>query len=198
MRLLFPSVIHELKVDNFKSIKKELIEFVYDQHQRDSVGVDFSNVGGWQSQQVYGTYNNILLDTVTTTLISYFKKNVLDMSKEIRVDGLWININKKGDSNLPHDHPLSNMAGVFWIKSNPGSGNIIFESPHHFTGAAEMEMYTEDFQKKSNSYSTFWYTPQEGTMLLFPSALLHRVAPSESDGDRISVSFNLCFGKQKL
>ena len=77
MRLLFPSVIHELKVDNFKSIKKELIEFVYDQHQRDSVGVDFSNVGGWQSQQVYGTYNNILLDTVTTTLMSYFKKNII-------------------------------------------------------------------------------------------------------------------------
>ena len=191
MRLLFPSVIHELKVDNFKSIKKELIEFVYDQHQRDSVGVDFSNVGGWQSQQVYGTYNNILLDTVTTTLISYFKKNVLDMSKEIRVDGLWININKKGDSNLPHDHPLSNIAGVFWINSPIGCGALEFQSPHHFTGGAEMELYTDEFREKTNSYPTYWITPKEGTISLFPSSLVHRVRENETDVDRISASFNL-------
>ena len=193
MRLLFPSVIHELKVDNFKSIKKELIEFVYDQHQRDSVGVDFTNVGGWQSQQVYGTYNNILLDTVTTTLISYFKKNVLDMSQEIKVDNFWININKKGDHNIPHNHPGCHIAGVFWIRSPPGCGNLEMQSPHHFTSSAEMRMYTEEFQKKSNAYPVYEFPPIEGSILLFPASINHRVTPNQSDGDRISAAFNLTF-----
>ena len=193
MRTIFPTVIHEISVKNFKSIKKELIDFVYDQHQRDSVGVDFSNVGGWQSQQVYGTYNNILLDTVTTTLMSYFKKNVLDMSKEMRVNNLWININKKGDHNIPHNHPGCHIAGVFWIRSPPGCGNLEMQSPHHFTSAAEIERYTEEFQEKSGAYPFYMFPPTEGTILLFPASLIHRVDVCQSNEDRISAAFNLTF-----
>ena len=49
MKLLFPSVIHELKVKNFKSIKMDLINFVYEEREKDSKGLNFSNMGGWQS-----------------------------------------------------------------------------------------------------------------------------------------------------
>ena len=35
MKLLFPTVIHELKVKNFRSVKKELMDYVYDQYDRD-------------------------------------------------------------------------------------------------------------------------------------------------------------------
>ena len=197
MRLLFPTVIHEIQVKNFKSIKKELIDFVYEQQQRDSNGVIFSNVGGWQSQPVYYEQKNILSDIVSQSIGSYFENNVLKFSNpdQLRVDGLWININRRGDSNLPHDHPLSNVAGVFWIKSPPGCGTLEFQSPHHFTSAAEMEMYTDDFREKTNSYSTYWLTPQEGTIALFPSSLVHRVRENETDEDRISASFNLQFYK---
>ena len=191
MKLLFPTVIHELKVDNFGSIKKDLVNYVYEQKQRDSQGVSFSNVGGWQSGPSYSNFDNILLTTITETLIPYFSNNVLDMSKKIQYNGLWMNINRKGDYNTSHDHAMCHLAGVFWLKTPKNCGNIHFFSPHSFTHGSEMQRYTEDFQKKTNVYSSYWFSPVEGSILVFPACLIHRVDSNQSDEDRISASFNL-------
>ena len=191
MKLLFPTVVHEVTVKNFKSIKKDLVNYVYEQKQRDSQGVSFSNVGGWQSGPSYSNFDNILLTTITETLIPYFSNNVLDMSKKIQYNGLWMNINRKGDYNTSHDHAMCHLAGVFWLKTPKNCGNIHFFSPHSFTHGSEMQRYTEDFQKKTNVYSSYWFSPVEGSILGFPACLIHRVDSNQSDEDRISASFNL-------
>ena len=191
MKLLFPTVVHEVTVKNFKSIKKDLVNYVYEQKQRDSQGVSFSNVGGWQSGPSYSNFDNILLTTITETLIPYFSNNVLDMSKKIQYNGLWMNINRKGDYNTSHDHAMCHLAGVFWLKTPKNCGNIHFFSPHSFTHGSEMQRYTEDFQKKTNVYSSYWFSPVEGSILVFPACLIHRVDSNQSDEDRISASFNL-------
>ena len=191
MKLLFPTVVHEVSVKNFKSIKKDLVNYVYEQKQRDSQGVSFSNVGGWQSGPSYSNFDNILLTTITETLIPYFSNNVLDMSKKIQYNGLWMNINRKGDYNTSHDHAMCHLAGVFWLKTPKNCGNIHFFSPHSFTHGSEMQRYTEDFQKKTNVYSSYWFSPVEGSILVFPACLIHRVDSNQSDEDRISASFNL-------
>tara|TARA_B100000029_G_scaffold134743_1_gene129116 strand:+ start:70 stop:657 length:588 start_codon:yes stop_codon:yes gene_type:complete len=193
MRTIFPTVIHELKVENFKSLKNKLVQFVYEQQKKDLDGVNFSNVGGWQSQPNYNTYDNILLSTISETLMPYFKNNVLDMSKEIKYEGLWMNINKKGNHNATHDHPGCHIAGVFWINSPPGCGNLEMQSPNSFNMGTEMMMYTEEFQKKSSAYPVYMFPPTEGSILLFPACINHRVTFNESDGDRISSAFNLTF-----
>ena len=191
MRTIFPTVIHELKVENFKSLKNKLVQFVYEQQKKDLDGVNFSNVGGWQSQPNYNTYDNILLSTISETLMPYFKNNVLDMSKEIKYEGLWMNINKKGNHNATHDHPGCHIAGVFWINSPPGCGNLEMQSPNSFNMGTEMMMYTEEFQKKSSAYPVYMFPPTEGTILLFPASIMHKVESNQSDEDRISVAFNL-------
>ena len=193
MRTIFPTVIHELKVENFKSLKNKLVQFVYEQQKKDLDGVNFSNVGGWQSQPNYNTYDNILLSTISETLMPYFKNNVLDMSKEIKYEGLWMNINKKGNHNATHDHPGCHIAGVFWINSPPGCGNLEMQSPNSFNMGTEMMMYTEEFQKKSNAYPIYGFPPTEGSILLFPPCINHRVTVNESDGERVSSAFNLSF-----
>ena len=193
MKLLFPSVIHELKVKNFKSIKMDLINFVYEEREKDSKGLNFSNMGGWQSQPTYKDYNNILLSTVADTVRTYFNNNVLDMSKEIVFEGLWMNINKKGDYNATHDHPNCHMAGVFWINSPVGGGNFECQSPHSYTSGPEMMVYTSKFREKTNCYPDYWFTPIEGNILIFPAHLNHKVTPHTFDEDRISASFNLSF-----
>ena len=191
MKLLFPSVIHELKVKNFKSIKMDLINFVYEEREKDSKGLNFSNMGGWQSQPTYKDYNNILLSTVADTVRTYFNNNVLDMSKEIVFEGLWMNINKKGDYNATHDHPNCHMAGVFWINSPVGGGNFECQSPHSYTSGPEMMGYTSEFREKTNSYGSYGFSPTEGDIMLFPASLNHKVTPNQSDEDRISSSFNM-------
>ena len=191
MKILFTTVVHEVTVKNFKSIKKDQVNYVYEQKQRDSQGVSFSNVGGWQSGPSYSNFDNILLTTITETLIPYFSNNVLDMSKKIQYNGLWMNINRKGDYNTSHDHAMCHLAGVFWLKTPKNCGNIHFFSPHSFTHGSEMQRYTEDFQKKTNVYSSYWFSPVEGSILVFPACLIHRVDSNQSDEDRISASFNL-------
>ena len=193
MKLLFPTVIHELKVDNFRSIKKDLVKFVYEEREKDPQGLKFSNMGGWQSQPTYKDYDNILFSTVKNTLMTYFSQNVLDMSKEIVFEGLWMNINKKGDYNATHDHPNCHMAGAFWINSPKGCGNFECQSPHSYNYGQEISLYTSDFREKTNSYGSYGFLPIEGSIMLFPASLNHRVTPNQSDEDRISSSFNLTF-----
>ena len=193
MKLLFPTVIHELKVDNFKSIKNDLVNFVYGEREKDPEGLKFSNMGGWQSQPTYKDYDNILLSIVTKTIKSYFNNNVLDMSKEIVFEGLWMSINKKGDYNATHDHPNCHMAGAFWINSPEGCGNFECQSPHSYNYAQEVNVYASDFREKTNSYVSYGFLPIEGSIMLFPASLNHRVTPNQSDEDRISSSFNLTF-----
>ena len=196
MKLLFPTVIHELKVDNFRSIKKDLVKFVYDEREKDPQGLKFSNMGGWQSKptymyQSYKEYDNILFSTVSKTIKSYFSDNVMD--KEIIFEGLWMNINKKGDYNSTHDHPNCHMAGAFWINSPEGCGNFECQSPHSYNCGQEINVYTSDFREKTNSYGSYGFLPIEGSIMLFPASLNHRVTLNQSDEDRISSSFNLTF-----
>ena len=192
-RRIFPTIVHEVKVEGFESVKNNLVEYVYEQQKEDPDGVTFSNHGGWQSKASYNNHDNILLSTVSETLIKYFKNNVLDMSKEIKYEGMWMNINKKGDSNLTHNHPGCHLAGVLWINSSLGSGNLEMQNPHSFSMGTEMIMYTEEFQKKLSTYPVYMFPPIEGSILLFPASINHRVTFNRTDEDRISAAFNLTF-----
>ena len=125
--------------------------------------------------------------------MTYFSQNVLDMSKEIVFEGLWMNINKKGDYNATHDHPNFHMAGAFWINSPEGCGNFECQSPHSYNYGQEIGVFTSNFRDKTNSYGSYGFLPIEGSIMLFPASLNHRVTPNQSDQDRISSSFNLTF-----
>ena len=190
MRLLFPTVFHEISIKNFKSIKRELIDFVYDQRQRDSAGVECSNIGGWQSQDVYHQGDNIIRSTVLKTIQPYFKK-ILRNGGEVELANMWLNINKKGDYNSTHNHPRSHLSGVLWIKTPNHSGHFEMQSPHAFECGHEIGAYNDTFQEKTGSYDYYYLLPTEGNIVIFPSYLNHKVKPNESDEDRISVAFNL-------
>ena len=193
MKLLFPTVVHEIKVKKFKSLKKKLVQFAYEEREKDPKGLNFSNMGGWQSQPTYINFNNILLSIVSESLREYFNKNVLDMNKGINFEGLWLNINKRGDYNATHDHPNCHMAGVFWIHSPGECGLLELQNPHSFSMGTEMMMYTSEFRDKTNAYGSYSLPPLEGTISLFPASINHRVTVNESDGERVSSAFNLSF-----
>tara|TARA_B100000287_G_C20346675_1_gene668036 strand:- start:43 stop:660 length:618 start_codon:yes stop_codon:yes gene_type:complete len=201
MRLLFPTIIHEVKVNNFESIQDDLINFAYREREKDPKGVALSNRGGWQSQSNYNTDDNILLSTIRKTIESYFRNGVFNNKTQIVFDGLWININGKGHWNETHSHPNCNFAGVMWIKAGDitpthpngqtSSGDIEFVSPHHFTSSVELMGYEDEFCRNWNSWPAYWIPPEEGKILIFPASIMHKVHANEIDQDRISASFNL-------
>ncbi len=185
---IFPSSIHSLGIDNFDDYRDKLIEEIYQERDEDPIGRKISNHGGWQSNQItIQKDRSELLKEIITNSVSK-----LPISKGVYavVEG-WKNINGPGDFNVKHNHPRSNLSGVFWIKTPKHSGNIVFESPEIFDRYEELDSYTNEFKFNSNSYMTYYFTPKEGRILIFPSNLEHQVKENKSDEDRISYSFNI-------
>tara|TARA_B100000579_G_C22666146_1_gene773327 strand:- start:481 stop:975 length:495 start_codon:yes stop_codon:yes gene_type:complete len=116
---LFPTLIHKLKVDDFPSIKDQLIQFVYEEKELWSSGNYVSNIGGWQSKPHYNSYDNILFNIIKQTVKIF---DTLD------IVSLWMNINGKGHHNTLHNHPHCDYAGCFYIQTFDDCGDIYFES----------------------------------------------------------------------
>ena len=103
----------------------------------------------------------------------------------------WFNRNK--DYNRLHCHADSDLSGVLWIRvpENCDSGCIQFSSPHAYTEFKLIKILNQSTRDGFNYNDCFAFTPKEGTILLFPSHLMHEVRENQSREDRISVSFNL-------
>ena len=190
VRNIFPIPIHQFEINQFDDIKFKLIDYVYNLQKQDPVGVDISNRGGWQSPTLNLSKDDDLLRNFLIECLSDIP--FIEKQTSFQFDA-WININKKGGHNIRHIHPTSNLAGVLWIKCAEKCGEIVFTSPYEFTGYKELKLYSDKFKKENNAYLSYRINPKEGCMILFPSHLAHRVNENKSDGDRISISFNIRF-----
>ena len=164
---IFPTLIHKFTVDDYPSIKDQLIEFVYEEQRKDPTGRFISNIGGWQSDLIYDR-KNILFNTVQESVLKYFSTNrIFSDEIDIDIDSIWVNINKKGDHNEFHDHIFSDIAGVLYIKTPEDCGEIEFLSPKSFVQCGELEGYTEDICKAFNFYATYRWIVEESEIFLF-------------------------------
>ena len=191
--LIFPVPIHQIDVNGFKEIENEFIDYCYDMQKLYPIGESFSNKGGsWQSPPLNVTNKDDLIQNLLINCLSEF--TVLKKSTKLYISA-WIGINKPGSYNSKHVHPRSDLSGVLWIKTPENCGNIVFDSPVAFQTHQETESYTDEFLSKTNYNHNYYFNPIKGRMLIFPSHLEHSVDPSESDEDRISVSFNIRIGE---
>ena len=92
---------------------------------------------------------------------------------------MWASVHDSCMSHLAHTHPNTTVSGVYYVSVPPGSGDLIFEDPR---GA---------LPPFGNRHIV---KPRAGQVVLFPSWLVHAVAPScglAADNPRISLSFNV-------
>ena len=107
----------------------------------------------------------------------------IDPTLKLYINTLWLNVNKKGDYNIPHYHSASAFSGVLYIQCEHGS-NIEF---YHDT---LMEHYP--FWTNSQMFaSKFQLYPKVGRLIVFPAWIKHSVLPNESNNERISIAFNI-------
>ena len=185
---VFPSIFTETQCDLYPYIRKDLIDWIYD-YQSNTDGVLLTNRGGWQSsddfhkQESFSVFKSYIFNNITQSLTHYNQKFV--------IDNMWININKKGNYNITHNHPGCFLSGVFWVKVPENCGNLMFRNPNAFVQDKLIKSATDSISRDYNYYYTFEFVPNEGTMVMFPAHLDHLVEPNESDEDRISIAFNL-------
>ena len=105
----------------------------------------------------------------------------------------WFNINGKGGYNEVHTHPGAVMSGAFYVKVPEGEcGRLTFHKDAsegflvHSIGTSE-DMSTAEVP---HTHSTRSYPPIAGRLFLFPAWVAHGVRENETDGERVSISFN--------
>ena len=187
---IFPSIVTEVECSGYETIKDNLIEWIYNYKKEHSEGLEISNRGGWHSKYDFFTCN--AFDSFLKYICSNIE-NSLIYTLNLKLVSMWININQKGNYNKCHSHPGATLSGVFWVKTPDNCGNLVLRSNNTYFEHELLDSISEGFSEKYNYYYNFTFTPKEGSMVLFPSHILHDVEVNESESDRISIAFNLKF-----
>jgi len=106
----------------------------------------------------------------------------------------WANVNRLGDYHVPHNHGWSYLSGTYYVVVPDGGaaadgsgmdpGAITFSDPRH--GA-----HRHSIAPGPNARTRHTFHPRPGTLLMWPSSLIHYVHPNHGDDVRISISFNI-------
>jgi len=180
----FPTLIfaEDVKLDN-QQLANDIVAW-----SKQDKGVQKTNVNGWHSETNMHTMESFknLVDELYKMQHKIFKEEWLD--KEPKLGNMWANINYPGGYNRPHIHPNSLYSGVYYVKTNPNCGKIVFNDPRPGIQT------TMPLRKKGQPPRHLWrevhLDAKQGRIIMFPSWLWHCVEPNKSNDIRISVSFN--------
>ena len=192
---LFPDPIFHCKLENYKQINKELLNYILELQKKDKKGNNRSNRGGWHSPNF-----DIVNPGPPINFINSFKdflKHIIEdeigweyVPNKQRVVAMWAIINKKNSYNVMHNHQNCYLSSAYYVKKPQNSGDITFFDP------TEAKTYRFPEKERNTNYSTQTVTikPEEGDLLIFPSYLYHAVEVNLSNEDRVVISFNIDIG----
>jgi hypothetical protein len=135
----------------------------------------------------------ILGDYIRNVSYQYLEDNNVDAAKYNDLGSnifyLFNSIGKNSTHNL-HAHPGSLLSGCFYLDASEDSPPLIFKDPRHYYDY----VYYEPIYNKNTPYTLlpeFVIPVNKGMFLLWPAWLSHEVPLSNSDGNRITVAFNV-------
>ena len=192
---LFPTQVCTSYVPKFNKIRKDLIKWIYEYKSKHKGVAKISNLGGWQSKskhvyedEGFKPFEPYIIPVITS-LVDEFK-----VQRNGKLVQMWLNINSPNSYNVSHRHPGADLSGVLWIKQIPQQGRFVFDNMDVGYRDA-MLLYHTDPAHLMEHKTIPEYVPKykDGTIIIFPSGLSHRVEINETNKDRISLSFNIKF-----
>lgn len=155
-------------------------------HCKNNNGRVISNEGGFQSNHIYDSKAVTIFFNKVKPCVLKVKKQI-NYNKNFNLEGLWYNINKKGDRNKMHCHGRSILGATYYIDAPQNCGAISFEClDKHVVMNSENENY-------DNPYFNGFYNiePKQGKLLIFYAWLNHQVNENLSNENRVSLAFNI-------
>ena len=193
---LFTSPLMQVELD--LDLEK-LTEFSFELQNKNKKGIQKTNRGGWQSDNVSEEKHeefirlkkeiNQYLQTYHSEIFRamIFKENIIQT-----IESMWANINEKYHYNEWHIHPFSTLSGVYYIKhgGDVKSGDIVFKHPAGLY--ITFSHWPPELVETPNEVTApiVNITPKSNMLLIFPSWLEHRAEVNLKDDSRISLSFN--------
>ena len=180
----FPTTVYgkDIKLDN-QMLANEIVMW-----SKKDKGVVKTNMNGWHSQTNMHTFPQFkpLVDALYEMQNEIYKEEWLD--RQPRLGNMWANINYPGGYNRPHVHPNCLFSGVYYVKSQPGAGQLVVNDPR--PGIQTMMPTRVKGQPPKHLWREAHIDPIPGRIIMFPAWLWHCVEPNQSNDIRISVSFN--------
>lgn len=107
--------------------------------------------------------------------------------QKLGVHDFWIHLTKPGEVTEAHRHTPAAFSGAYYIDVPPDCGNIVFldDYPHG--------PYEPDRKAGMSNYlggQHIEFAAKEGSMVIFPGWMNHKVTRNQSGRRRLSLSFN--------
>jgi hypothetical protein len=125
------------------------------------------------------------------SLGSYYLEQI-GIAKNIRMGSIWINYGYKGDFNPIHTHDAL-LSGCFYIHQDEGIMQEQEAGSHGraTSGIPGMTHFVHDLNHSPLNRFTYGNKFIVGELIMFPSFLTHWVNPFQTDGERVTVAFNI-------
>jgi len=114
----------------------------------------------------------------------------------------WYHITRTGGYASSHNHPMASWSSIYCVDpgdqdgaDNPDSGVLRFADPRP---AASMFLDPGNMHlKRPYQHGSINYRLQAGQLLIFPSHLVHEVAPYHGRRERITIASNFWFQSRR-
>jgi uncharacterized protein (TIGR02466 family) len=125
------------------------------------------------------------------SLGAYYLEQI-GIRKDIRMGSIWINYGRKGDFNPIHTHDAL-LSGVMYMCQDDGITKEQEEGSHGraTSGIPGMTHFVHDLNHSPLNRFTYSNPFVKGELLMFPSFLTHWVNPFQTDGERVTIAFNI-------
>lgn len=173
---IFPTPLYRLIVPRAAEMQRPLVKDIVAWRKENEYGIKRANSSdAWHSpvnafeRPAWAELTNAVMAAAGDVLRSEGYAGVVHP----RMVEMWANWGWKGSHSRPHNHGASDWSGIYFIECPDGSTSVQFINPR--PGARELSHYE---------------APDEGTMLIFPSWLVHWVAPHRTEAPRFTAAFN--------
>ena len=119
-----------------------------------------------------GTQGN--LESTNLKPVLKLKRAILERFDGMKFSGIWSTALHKDGYHVPHNHPKGEISGVVYVSVPSNLGG-------HF-------QYWEDYGALETPKTV---AAMEGTMLTFPSTMIHAVTRYDDERPRLAVGFDL-------
>lgn len=178
---------------------EKLTEFTFQIQNKDKKGIQHSNMGGWQSDDV-SKENHEEFINLKKEINHYLQIYHSEIFQTMKFKGnvtqslvnMWLNINEKHHYNEWHIHPYCTLSGTYYIKHDNSveNGNILFKHPN--SPYNKITHWPHDLIEKNNEITAtiIPFIPESNILLIFPAWVEHKTEGNLKDTSRISLSFN--------
>jgi uncharacterized protein (TIGR02466 family) len=177
--------ISRITWNKFDSVKDNIIQFCLGQEKpntiESNIAVNLKN-NLWESSFDFLQQSEMLeLSAWIHHTSSDFVSTINQNQHRVAITESWAHVTRPGGYHGPHRHPWSTWSGIFYVYADDEKvANNTFLNHFNMPRVAGYEFFEEEMQIEF----------KEGSLVIFPSTMLHYAKPYLGKDKRIVISFN--------